>query len=127
MLNNQLINIFNQEIEQTYLIIGLIVLVALIVAIILFVVLKSNKKPKKTVDMDFILTLFDKSNIIKVDYIRNKIVMDFKDVEKVDVESLHQRGAQGVSIIGDRIKFYFDGGEEKNLAIFNQIKYFIEG
>jgi phosphotransferase system IIB component len=112
-------------ISRIYLIIGAIIALVIIVSVILLIVI--NKKPKKQLNMDFILTLFSKENIVKVDFIRNKIVIDFKDVEIVDVNALHEKGAEGISIIGDRIKFYFDGGEEKNLAIFNQIKSFIEG
>lgn len=119
---NTVINGFT--ISNTHLIIAAAVLIIIIIALVLLIVV--NKKPKKQVNMDFILSLFDKNNIVKVDFVRNKIVIDFKDVEIVDVNALHEKGAEGISIIGDRIKFYFDGGEERNLAIFNQIKSFIE-
>lgn len=114
---------------ETMLYYGLIGLgVLLVLTIFLLIVLNRAKKtPKKHVDLDFILSLFNKDNILEVNYVRNKIVIDFKDVELVDVNLLHERGAKGVSIIGDRIKFYFDGGEEKNHQIFTQIKNFIEG
>lgn len=125
MSNNLNIFINALAISRTYLIVAAVVAVLIIIAIVLLIVV--NKKPKKQLNMDFILTLFEKENILKVDFIRNKIVIDFKDVEIVDVNALHEKGAKGVSIIGDRIKFYFDGGEERNLAIFNQIKSFIEG
>lgn len=125
MLNNEntIINIL--AISRTYQVVAAIVSVLIIIAIVLLIMI--NKKPKKQLNMDFILTLFEKENILKVDFIRNKIVIDFKDIEIVDVNALHEKGAKGVSIIGDRIKFYFDGGEEKNLEVFNQIKSFIEG
>lgn len=106
----------------------LALILILLMSLIIFIVSKSKKKPKmKDVDVDFILSLLDKSNIVNVNFIRNKIVIDFKDVELVDVELLHERGAKGVSIIGDKIKFYVDGGDQRNQDLFMKIKQFIEG
>lgn len=125
MINEQKFLITLSDIEPLYYYIGAALLSVIIIIVV--IVLTTKKKPKKQVDMDFILTLFNKENILNVAYIRNKIVMDFKDVELVDVQLLHEKGAKGVSIIGDRIKFYFDGGEERNKSIYDQIKNVIEG
>lgn len=125
MSNIQNIYMSALVITRAYIIAAAVIALIIIIAVILLIVV--NKKPKKQLNMDFILTLFDKKNIVKVDFVRNKIVVDFKDVEIVDVEALHEKGAEGISIIGDRIKFYFAGGEEKNQLIYNEIKNYIEG
>lgn len=126
MNNIQAINLpFNGN-EYLYIGIALIAIVVLTV-VIMFLVTRKKSPKEKQVDMDFILGLFNKDNVINVEFIRNKIVINFRDVDSVNVKLLHERGAKGVSIIGDKIKFYFDGGEERNQEIFNQIKNFIEG
>lgn len=110
-----------------FLIIGIVLLaIVLLTVMIMFFITRSKSPKEKQVDLDIILGLFQKDNVVSVSFIRNKIVMNFKDVNKVDVKLLHERGAKGVSIIGDKIKFYFDGGEQKNQEIYNQIKNFIE-
>jgi phosphotransferase system IIB component len=106
-----------------YLLIAFGVVVLLVV---LFMVFKNKKIETKDYDLDLIFELLDKSNIITIEYIRNKIVLMFKDVTKFNTSKLHENGALGITIVGDKVKFYFDGGNEKNYDIFNMLKSYIE-
>ena len=99
-------------------------LVLLIVATV--IVIKKRKPKPKEYDLSGILELLDKRNIKTVDYIRNKIVINFIDVTLFDSNTLLDKGALGINIIGDKIKFYFDGGNERNEYIYNEIKKYIE-
>ena len=86
-----------------------------------------NKVEKKEYELPTILELIDIMNIESIDFIRNKIVISFKDVSLFNTEKLHEKGAKGISIVGDKVKFYFDGNNELNETIFNQIRNHIEG
>lgn len=71
------------------------------------VIIKRRKKTTK-IEEEAILELFVKTNIRQVEYIRNKIVVSFKDVTLFEHNELKNYGATGISIIGDKVKFYFD-------------------
>jgi phosphotransferase system IIB component len=108
--------------EYIYYIIGAVVF---IIALSVFLFLK-KKTPKKQVELPGILELIDKNNVKSVDFIRNKIVITFIDVTLFDSNQLHHLGAKGISIVGDKVKFYFDGEEDLNHSIYSQIKNHIE-
>jgi len=99
----------------------------LLIGVGLFLIRRSkSSKPTKSYDLDFIVSLLDKNNIVNIDYIRNKIVIEFNDVTLFDTKKLHEKGALGVSVVGDKVKFYFDGGNEKNEQIYNELRNFME-
>ena len=97
-----------------------------VLLVILFMVFKNKKIKTKDYDLELIFELLDKSNIITIEFIRNKIVIVFKNVTKFNTNKLHKNGALGITIVGDKVKFYFDGGNEKNYEIFNILKSYIE-
>lgn len=99
----------------------------IIITTVSVVLLKKEKNVFKDQDLESIFDLFDIDNINTIEFVRNKIVINFIDVNLFNVEELHNKGALGISIVGDKVKFYFDGGNEKNLDIYNQLKKYIEG
>lgn len=108
-----------------YIIIGLVIIT---LSTIIFIVLK-NKDAKQEIKVDesAILSLFNKDNIINIEYIRNKIVISFKDITLFNIEELHSLGISGISVIGDKIKFYLEGSNELNEKLYKSIKAFVEG
>ena len=82
---------------------------------------------KNSFDISNILPLFDNDNVVKVDYIRNKIVVLFKDVTQFDVKTLHIKGATGITIVGDKVKFYVSESNDINENVYKSIKEFVEG
>ena len=101
---------------------GLILLVVIPV-----IITKRKSHTKKDIELPIILELLDKLNIESAEFIRNKIVITFKDVTLFDTEKLHEKGAKGISIVGEKVKFYFDGDNNLNEKTFYQIKQYIEG
>lgn len=85
-----------------------IVLPIIAMAIIIVIALNSLKTKGKKVEESSIINLFNKDQIISVEYIRNKIVVLFNDSTKFNHELLKNYGATGINIIGDKVKFYFD-------------------
>lgn len=106
-----------------YILIGLGIVV---LAVVLFIVLKKKKVTRKEYQLSDVLELLDKRNISNIDFLRNKIAITFIDVTKFDTEKLHEKGAKGISVVGDKVKFYFDGENELNEKIYLQIKKYIE-
>lgn len=97
-----------------------------LVLLILYLLLRNPKTVTKAIDVSGITEILDKKNIKKVEFIRNKIVLHTLDIKKFDVNTLHQKGALGISIVGDKIKFYFDGGTQKNQDMYKLIKEYLE-
>lgn len=107
-----------------YILMGLGVVV---LAIVLILLVRKKKVVRKQYELPGVLELLDKKNIDNIEYIRNKIVIKFKDVTLFDTKLLHEKGAKGISIVGDKVKFYFDGENELNEQIYDEVKKYIEG
>ena len=103
----------------------IIVLTVILLGVIGYFVFR--KPTREIFDSSNILSLFDKTAITKIEYIRNKIVVSFKDVTTFDVEALKELGAKGISIIGDKIKFYISDDNKVNEETYIALSKFIEG
>jgi phosphotransferase system IIB component len=100
----------------------------ILVSVILYYILKKrSNKNLNSLDHIGILDLIDKSNVISIDYIRNKIVINFQDVSQFNVEKLHSLGVKGISVVGDKIKFYVSDDSKINKKLYESIEAFIEG
>ena len=105
-----------------------IVLIVVVVLGLFIAVLAVIRKDKKSVkkDYSYLIQLFQKDNVQEVHYLRNKIVVDFVNVDFFDAEALKDAGAKGISIVGDRIKFFIDGSTNENEDLFLQLKEYLE-
>ncbi len=103
------------------------VLVILVSVILYYVLKKRNNENLNSLDHISILELIDKDNVISVEYIRNKVVINFQDVNQFNVEKLHSLGVKGITVVGDKIKFYVSDDSEINKKLYESIKVFIEG
>lgn len=113
------------DLELIYIIVVIAIVSLFIIA---FLVVKyKGKKQEDLIDKSLILALIDPENVIRVEFVRNKIVILFKDVTLVNIESLHLKGVVGINVVGDKIKFYIEGSNEKNENLYNSIKDFVEG
>ena len=102
-------------------------IVALAIIVMYFIVFRGKNTTKKiTIDTDELVKLFNKDEIVNIEFIRNKIVVEFKDINKFDVELLHGTYAKGITIVGDKIKFYVSDDIKVNEDVFNSIKKIIE-
>ena len=101
------------------------VLITITVIIVLAINNKENKN-KNSFDISRILSLMDNDNINKVEYIRNKIVLSLNDITDFDVKELHLKGATGITVVGDKVKFYVSESNEINESVYKTIKEFTE-
>lgn len=94
----------------------------LLIAVSVLLVL-NNKKPKIRIDQyQDLIQLFDNSQIQSVTYVRHKVVVEFHDVTLFDAERLKESGAKGITIVGDKIKFYVSDSPEVNTALYEELK-----
>lgn len=117
------------ESNTIYVVIGIVIGLVIIALSIVFLIVLRNKVNKNvnTLDKTEILTLFNKENIVNVEYIRNKIVISFKDITLFNIEELHSLGISGINVVGEKIKFYIEGPNQVNEDLYNSIKVFVEG
>ena len=98
---------------------------AVLVIVVLVIVLLPKKK-KPTIDISDLVSLFNKDNIEEVRFERNKIAVVFKDIDAFNPESLREYGATGISIVGNKIKFFVEGSNEHNEEVYNALKQYLE-
>lgn len=107
---------------------SIIAIMAIIVAVtVLNLAVMYKSRNKETMNYGNIIDLFDKGNISNIEYIRNKIVVTFKSIEKFNVEALKEVGAKGINVIGDKLKFFVSDDNKKNEEIYKEINKTIEG
>lgn len=89
----------------------------------------SKKKLSQETESKYpeLLNLLQTIEISNVDFVRNKIVLDLVDVYSFPAEQLQQHGAKGVSIVGNRIKFYVDGTAIDNENLYIEIQKLFKG
>lgn len=107
-----------------------IALGSVLITITVIIVLAINKREnnnKNSFNIAMILHLFDNDNVLKAEFIRNKIVVLFKDISVFDVKTLHLKGATGITIVGDKVKFYVSESKEINESVYIAIKKIVEG
>ena len=107
--------------------IALGILVIIVIAVSYSLINNKKKANSKSIDIQGIVSLIDRNNVVNVEYIRNKIIIHFKDLNLFNIEEFHSSGIKGINVIGDKIKFYVDDDNEINKEIYEAIKAFIEG
>jgi len=96
-----------------FIILGVVIVVAITVPLL--------KKKKNVITYDELTELLNIDLVTKIEYIRNKIVVTFKDINKFDIEKLKDVGAKGINIVGDKVKFFVYDEATKNEIIYNQL------
>ncbi|MEC9484943.1 MAG: ATP-dependent metallopeptidase FtsH/Yme1/Tma family protein [Candidatus Izemoplasma sp.] len=104
-----------------YIYIGIALLI--VVAIVIFIVKKNSKPEPKKVEIDELHQLIINEDVNKIEFKRNKIILHVPDGNKFNTDALLAFGAKGIHVIGDKIKFYFDG--DKNETYYNQMKEWV--
>lgn len=100
------------------LIIGIVSLIILL--LIVLIIIKRPKKDKPLVlETKAITDTFGKDNIKSIDFIRNKIVVEVKDNKRVDLEQLKSMHVEGINVVGNKVKFYFEKDTE---ILYEQLK-----
>lgn len=96
-----------------------------VLALGLFILFKKkNTENAVFFNISDIINLINKENVVKIDFVRNKIVIDLLDYKLINLDQLKSIGAVGITVVGDRIKFYFEKDTEN---IYKELKKYIEG
>jgi hypothetical protein len=110
----------NLDAQLIYIIAGVLALA------LVFILVFGRKKSHKRIDVSVLNEVFDKSNVESLEFVRNKIVMTFKNIDQVEFEHLKKYGAQGINIIGNKIKFYVSAKKEENEKAYQALQEYIE-
>ena len=90
---------------------ALIVLILLVIIIKLIKKHKLHKKPKLKIDENYIIELISlfggKENIDTIDVDGNKLKVNVKEVDNVDLEGIKQKANSGVFVVNNTIKTLF--------------------
>lgn len=104
----------------------IIVVLLVIIVVCLILTILSKKQVKPVMVDDSIFDLFEPNNIISVEFIRNKLVVSFNDASLFNVNRLKEYGGKGISVIGDKIKFFVSDKSQENEKLFNDLMKRIE-
>ena len=102
------------------------IIAAAVLTALIFLFVFTKRKTHKSINVSVLNEVFDKSNVSSLEFIRNKIVMTFQDIDKVEFEDLKKYGAQGISIVGNKVKFYVSSKKEENEKAYQALKEYIE-
>jgi len=107
----------------------IIVIIAILAVIIVassICLVKPKKNVKRVLFNDSLYEIFDPNNIVSIEFIRNKLVVSFKDASSFDVKKLKEYGGKGISVIGDKIKFFISDKATENEELYNDLRKKIE-
>ena len=90
---------------------AVIVLILLIVLIKVIKTIKKHKKPRIKIDENYVVELINlfggKENIDSIDVDGNKLKVDAKDLELVNLEGIKEKANSGVFVVNNTIKTLF--------------------
>lgn len=104
----------------------IISILAVITVFCLIYLARVGKTDKPVLINESLFNLFDPNNILKIDFIRNKIVVTFTDASLFDVTKLQEYGGKGISVIGDKIKFFISDNIQDNENLYKSLLEHIE-
>lgn len=108
-----------------FLLIGIGVVV-IIIAVVLILLLQTKKPTYPPMDISNMVTELSKATVKQIRFVRNKIVVDVEDITLFDADAFQATGVKGIMIVGDTIKFYIDGDNERNEQLFEQLQQELE-
>ncbi|GEM_PF-948935 len=109
---------------ETFLNIAPYLALLLVLAIVLvFVFRRLRQKKQSDYDVSTLHAAMGESNIARVEFVRGKVNVTLKDASKADLKAIKQAGALGVNLVGDKVKLYFEEGNEQ---IYSALKAMAE-
>lgn len=97
-------------------------IVIVILLIIAFAIMKSNKKDLKLELNKLVDLLGGKDNIIETELEMSRFKVTLKDISKANKEGIIKLGAQGVVEIDDQLKIIFGNNAKQLKKYINELK-----
>ena len=104
--------------------IGIITVIGLSIMLYRFL---NNQYIVEDVRFNKTVTVFNKTNITKHQYLRNNIIIEFKDISNFNIDSFLDLGIEAYTIEDNTLTFTFTGGKDYNYTLYLKIKEKIEG
>lgn len=89
-----------------------IIIIPIIILGTLSVIFINKKVKVKSINIDWLLTIFGDNNLQKVERTNKRISITFKDLKKVDLESL-KKATKGIFIKGETVVVTFLNDQEE--------------
>lgn len=100
--------------------------IVLLTAIVTVIIVRSRQPKYPPMDISNMVEVLQQATVKQIRFVRNKIVVDFVDSSKLDAEQLQATGVKGIMIVGDTVKFYIDGDNDRNKQLFEQLQQELE-
>ena len=98
------------------------IIVIVILVIVAFAIMKSNKKDLKLALNKLVDCLGGKDNIIKTEVEMSRFKVTLKDITKANKEGIIKLGAQGVVEIDDQLKIIFGSNAKQLKKYIDELK-----
>lgn len=98
------------------------VVIIVVLLLIAFAVMKSNKKDMKLELNKLVEYLGGKDNILETEFEMSRFKVTLKDVSKANKDGIIKLGAQGVVEIDDQLKIIFGSGAKQLKKYINDLK-----
>lgn len=98
------------------------IIIIVVLLIIAFAIMKSNKKDMKLELNKLVECLGGKDNILETEFEMSRFKVTLKDVSKANKDGIIKLGAQGVVEIDDQLKIIFSSGAKQLKKYINDLK-----
>ena len=98
------------------------VVIALILIIVAFAIIKANKKDFRLEANKLVQHLGGKDNILKYEVNKSRFIVTLKDVTKANKESIQKMGARGILEVDNQLKIILGSDAGKIIKCINDLK-----
>lgn len=84
----------------------------LFISIVIWIRFKSKKPKQIPINTRAIIEALGSDNIVGVSFKRDKVNVQVKAHQKVQLQALKEAGCVGINVVGDTIKYYLDKDNE---------------
>ena len=98
------------------------IVIALILVIVAFAIIKANKKDFKFDANKLVQNLGGKDNVLKYEVNKSRFIVTLKDVSKANKDAIQKMGAKGILEVDNQLKIILGSDAGKIIKCINDLK-----
>lgn len=98
------------------------IVIALILVIVAFAIIKANKKDFKLDANKLVQNLGGKDNVLKYEVNKSRFIVTLKDVSKANKDAIQKMGAKGILEVDNQLKIILGSDAGKIIKCINDLK-----
>lgn len=98
------------------------IVIAIILVVIAFAIIKANKKDFKLDANKLVQNLGGKENILKYEVNKSRFIVTLKDVSKANKDAIQKMGAKGILEVDNQLKIILGSDAGKIIKCINDLK-----